>query len=244
MPQLNDGKASFYNSSWENWNDMIQYSPAPRIRREKILSWLKRKAFSSMLDVGCGNAEFLKAASSVLPDVKLAGTDISSKVMELNRLALPEADFFVSNLNETYLDHKYDVVVCMEVIEHCDSYLDAVHRLANMTGKWLFLTVPCGPLFEIDRRVGHVRHFRPNEITVALESAGLTVVKLQQWGFPFFNLYKHMINAMPDVMCDSFLSSKKYSVKQRAMALCAYYSFKICVPWWGYQLFITASVKH
>ena len=145
------------------------------------------------------------------------------------------------DINNEKLDSRFDMVVCMEVLEHCIDYRSAIENLAGMTGKRLLITVPCGPLFPIDGKVGHVKHFKPEEIIEALAKVGFHVIKLQEWGFPFFNLYKHIINIWPDKMCDSFLSEQNYGFSQKALSYATYGAFKLCLPCWGYQMFVMAS---
>lgn len=239
MPEIK--KQAFYDSKWGEWNDMIYYSPAPRLRRSKIISWIKPVKLNSLLDVGCGNGEFLSEVYKVKPGVKLSGADISLKVVEANRSKMPGAHFFHLDLNNETVPARFDAVICMEVVEHCDDYREAIKRLADMTDKWLMITVPCGPLFEIDRRVGHTRHFKAEEISSALKNCGLKIIKIQRWGFPFFNIYKHAINISPDKMSEAFLSSSKYGIREKVISSATYAAFKLCLPWWGYQLFVMAS---
>lgn len=239
MPEVRG--QSFYDSKWDEWNNMICSSPAPRLRRSKIISWLKGLSFVSLLDVGCGNGEFLREVQKNLPHVKLTGIDISSRIIEKNRSMMPEVEFYTLDLNNETLSNRFDVVVCMEVIEHCRDYQKAIQRLMEMTGKRLFITVPCGPIFKIDRCVGHVRHFNIEDISTAFRDAGLKIEVLQCWGFPFFNLYKHAINIAPHKIIERFLSSKNYGVEQNAFSSLIYMTFKLCLPWWGYQMFVIAS---
>lgn len=244
MPHLAQETDLFYNAAWDKWNDMIRFSPAPRLRRTRLLSWIRESAgCQTLLDVGCGNGEFLLQARKELPALRLAGADVSPAVIRANRASLPDLEFSTLDLNRERLEKRYDIVTCMEVIEHCDDYRDAVTQLAQMTGSWLYITVPCGPLFEIDRRVGHQRHFAPAQMAQALEAAGLEVVRLEAWGFPFFNLYKHLINLSPDRACDAFLSGQAYTPIQKVVATLVYCSFKLCLPFGGYQLFAAARRK-
>ena len=234
-------KGSFYDSQWKEWNDMIQYSPAPRFRRTKIISWLKKLSVGSLLDVGCGNGEFLLEIQKAIPKVQLTGADVAAELLTSNRLRMPELRFDILNIEKDILPERYDAIVCMEVIEHCTDYQAVIGRLAKMANQWLLLTVPCGPLFEIDRRVGHVKHFNPEEIRQALSKAGMKTIKLQCWGFPFFNLYKHIINLAPDMMSQSFLSARGYSRRQKALSSATYAAFRLSMPRWGYQLFVLAT---
>lgn len=237
---MSDIRDTFYDAKWQEWNDMIYFSPAPRLRRKKILSWLKEIPVRTALDVGCGNGEFLECVRRVRPDIRLAGGDISTTVIEKNRSRMPSVDFHVLDLNTEMLPLQFEAVICMEVIEHCVDYRAAIGKLARMTEKWLFITVPCGPLFEIDRRVGHTKHFTAAEIASALSASAMKVIKLQCWGFPFFNLYKHAINLFPDRMCDAFLSDRRYGAREKFVAWLTYAAFRTSLPFWGYQMFIMA----
>lgn len=242
MPDIMKDSDSFYNAAWETWNDMIRYSPAPRLRRTRLLSWIKKvSGCKTLLDVGCGNGEFLLQAHKEFRGLTFSGADVSSAVIEANRRSLPDITFTTLDLNREHLDRKYDIVTCMEVIEHCNDYREAISRLAAMTNNWLYITVPCGPVFEIDRRVGHQRHFSPTEIHEALTAAGLTVTRLESWGFPFFNIYKYLINMNPDTSCNAFLSNQSYSLSQKLLATLVYFSFKLCIPARGFQLFAEAK---
>ena len=236
-----EASQTFYDAAWDKWDNMIRYSPAPRIRRDKLISWISKIAPKSLLDVGCGNGEFLLQVHKVIPKIQLTGADVAVELVSSNRLRMPEFIFENLNINKDILPERYDAVVCMEVIEHCADYQEVIARLARMTNQWLLLTVPCGPLFEIDRRVGHMKHFKPKDIEEALANVGLHVIKLQQWGLPFFNIYKHVINVWPDKMCESFLSEQKYGLKQKMLSYATYMAFKLCLPKWGYQMFVMAG---
>lgn len=233
--------SSFYDEQWKEWGDMIKYSPAPRFRRTKIISWLSKLSVSSLLDVGCGNGEFLLQTHKAMPGVQFTGADVAAELISSNRLRMPMFNFETLDIGRDILPVRYDAVTCMEVIEHCTDYEEVIVRLAEMTRRWLFITVPCGPLFEIDRRVGHVKHFHAEEMRKALSRAGMKTIKMQCWGFPFFNLYKHAINLSPDRMCESFLSSRGYSRQQKILASATYLSFQLSLPYGGYQLFALAA---
>lgn len=243
---LPDDPGEFYDRAWPDWDQMARFSPAPRLRRQRILKWLAHKPVRRLLDVGCGNGEFLLAAQRALPGVALAGCDVSAEVIAANRRRLPGIDFQVLDLNQPLTSAfgpapQYDAVVCMEVVEHCADAQAAVATLAALTGKYLALTVPCGPLFPIDRMVGHTRHFQPNDIRAAFALAGLREERIEAWGFPFFNLYKHLINLRPETMSQAFLSDKPYSLSAKALSLLVYLSFRLSLPVAGYQLFAFAS---
>lgn len=241
MQRVKSPKEAFYDMKWRMWGDVIRCSPASRIRREKIISWIKSISGESLLDVGCGNSEFLREIRRVLPALKLSGADISGDVIGQNIYATEGIKFFQLDIDKDVLPAKFDIVVCMEIIEHSSNYRQALNNLLSMTGKYLFLTVPCGSVFPIDRRCGHKIHFKPKEMADLLTDSGLKIQKMQAWGFPFFNLYKHLINIFPESTSRTFLEVERYGWYQKAIAELAYQLFKLCIPRWGYQLFVMAK---
>ena len=235
------GAAAFYDARWKTWDMMIRYSPAPRIRREKIISWIQEIGAASLLDVGCGNGEFLRELRTALPVIELYGADISGEIIDRNRRSIEGVEFFQLDLDAEALPRVFDIVVCMEMVEHSPHYRQALAHLIAMTGKYLFITAPCGPIFSIDRRCGHQVHFNPHEMGAILTELGLEIVKKQAWGFPFFNLYKYLINIFPNATSAAFLETKKYAWYQRVCSYITYLAFKLCLPRWGYQLFIVGK---
>jgi len=231
----------FYNAVWDQWSDMVIYSPAPRIRRDVLISKILRLKPSSVCDVGCGNGEGLGIIQQKMPDIPLTGLDISQGVIQQNRLRFKGITFENVDINLENINQRFDMVTCMEVVEHCEDYKAVLKRLASMTEKWLFISVPCGPLFPIDRRVGHVRHFHPHQITDVLKQEGFHIAECRQWGFPFFNMYKHIINWSAEKTCQNFLSERKYTFGQKIFCQSLYLAFKLCLPCWGYQMFVLAA---
>jgi hypothetical protein len=68
-----------------------------------------------------------------------------------------------------------------------------------MTGKYSVLSVPLGPLFEVEReRMGHVHGYSRDEIETKLQDAGFEIIKAIQWGFPFYNLHRRIVNRLPE----------------------------------------------
>jgi len=196
---------------------------------------------SSLLDIGCGNGQLLKEAASCLSGIKLVGVDVSSAVLSQAQRALPKASFVCLDVEQSHLAKRFDVVVCMEVIEHCGDYKKAIRNVAAMSGRWLIITVPCGPVFEIDRRMGHYRHFSDSHIRQLLEDQSFVIRTSQSWGFPFFNMYKHIINLFPDYFSRSFLGKEDYGFRKRVLSIAVRSAFALCLPCWGYQLFVLAE---
>lgn len=66
-----------------------------------------------LLDYGCGDGTFLKSVSDLFCD--LTGADVAQVQIDDCRKRLPE----ISWVHVDELTGKYDVITCMEVLEHC-----------------------------------------------------------------------------------------------------------------------------
>jgi SAM-dependent methyltransferase len=208
-----------YDRAWSQWGDMIRYSPAPWHRRRLILALARGLRFDSVLDVGCGNGEVLRAFQRHHPGARLCGADVSGKVIDDNAAQLPGMSFHRLDLGAAPLPLRCDLVVSTEVVEHVEDWSRALANLRAMTsdGGHLILTVPAGKLFPIDRMVGHCRHFRAAELVDGLRRAGFAADRVWQWGFPFHTLYKSLINVAPERTMKSF-AGDAYGLPQKLMA--------------------------
>ncbi len=94
----------------------------------------------TLLDVGCGSAEFLTYLHEHKPKLKLAGNDISEQSVEMTRRAGFDADCV--NLVEKDLDGKYDYITCLEVLEHIHDAEVVLRKMRDACRKQLFVSVP------------------------------------------------------------------------------------------------------
>ena len=229
-----------YDAGWTKWGDMIKYSPAPFHRRRLILDLARRIDFESVLDVGCGPAELLRAFRRAFPSAALTGVDLSSGVVASNRRSMPDAEFFAADVSVAPLPGQWDLVVCSEVIEHIPDYVAAVRHLRQMCRKHVIITVPSGRIFPIDRSMGHHQHFSSTELTTLLAGSGFRPIRLWRWGFPWHSLYKHLINLSPSAAMDRFGGSR-YSTTDKIVARALTALFYLNARHAGSQLVVLAE---
>ena len=99
----------------------------------------------SVGEVGSGTGYLLRLIHRRAPSARLSGFDTYREITALARHLCPECEFFERDLFD--LDGvTFDVVVCMEVLEHLVDPEDALARLLRMVapGGSLVLTVPNG----------------------------------------------------------------------------------------------------
>jgi len=209
-----------YDRVWGELSDFIRYNPGARHRRRHVFELLSRCSFSSLLDVGCGNAELLRLIDARFPGKRLVGADLSSSVVTQNRAAHPAMEFFAVNIEKDALPTGFDVVTCTEVIEHLDDPRGALKALAHALAKngHLIVTCPTGKVWQTEKYFGHTRHPTPADIDAWAREAGLVVEELWCWGFPFYGLTKWAQNINPELALKHFASERRYGAMQIAVS--------------------------
>jgi hypothetical protein len=229
------------------WTDAHAYSPAPRHRRRIMLNWLRDLSFSSLLDAGCAHADFLRALSLERPDVALHGCDICRELMDHNAATLPSIHFATVDLTRDKFPKEgtFDVVVTSEVLEHIEDWRHALRNVLAHSNRYVFVTVPAGPRYSIDQRIGHFKHYTVAEMASAVEEEGFRVLRSGYWGFPFHSLYKWAINAFsPEAVYTAF-AERPYGFFKKAFCHLLYLLFLAndLFPSKGGQLLLLAERK-
>lgn len=106
--------------------------PNPRLDRKfaRICELVRTQLpCDSFLDAGCGDGRYLRALDAELPG-RIAGVDISERILETARSAIPRATLQQANLEALpFADASFELVLCTQVIEHV---LDAGAGVAEL----------------------------------------------------------------------------------------------------------------
>lgn len=235
----------FYDKKWGEWDNMIKYSPAPRHRRRMILKMIRRhlppRTGLSFHDIGCGNSVLLLEIKRKINHLQLSGSDVSTAVIENNKKKYTDITFYPFDIGKE-IDHppQYDMITCSEVLEHVeniDAALQNLDRFLKPEGI-LILTVPRGKIYPIDKLVGHYRHF----LDMSLFDEMFEVKECIKWGFPFFNLYKWVINLYPEKTLKGF-NSNKYGTSKKLIASFINFLFYLNLPAWGNQMVLVLKKR-
>lgn len=138
----------------------------------------------SMLDYGCGNGEFCRALAALYPAAQVIGTDYHDSAPSM--LTRPTSYLPYSELSNH--QGRFDLVVVRHVLEHT---YDPVESLASMRtllapGGSLAIEVPCleaGARYLFGKHWDgyyvpyHPVHFSRQSLSLAVESAGFTVIE-------------------------------------------------------------------
>lgn len=107
----------------------------------------------SVLDVGCGSGEGLRLLS--LRASSALGIDLD------DRLRRPDVPVEIRGI-EDMPDKSFDVVVCLDVIEHVERDRDFIGHLVRVARKTVFVTTPNYTISR-NRNPYHVREYTPAE---------------------------------------------------------------------------------
>jgi SAM-dependent methyltransferase len=190
---------------WGNFSLANELSPAQRHRWRLVVRELEDLPDRAVVvDLGCGSGALLERIGRKRPVARLIGIDVEPLALEQAGRRLPEAELVQSDLDDhsaavARLCRQADAVVCSEVLEHLDAPERALllaHDLLRPGGR-LVVTVPAGPMNDFDRSIGHRKHYRLDELTQLLSSAGFELVRAAAWGFPFHTLFRIALAAVP-----------------------------------------------
>ena len=129
-------------------NPLIQYVYR-RFFRE-LLAQLENQHFESLLDVGCGEGIVSNLISKNFPTMRIVGVDVDEEVLGVGSLLYSDLSFVSSDLHFLpFLESEFDVVICMEVLEHLTRPSKILVELSRVARKRLILSVPNSKVFRI-----------------------------------------------------------------------------------------------
>ena len=131
-------------------------------------------------EIGCGEGEILKIASSIFPSAEISAVDISHEVIEIakkNSQGLAIA-FSVQNAEELdgFSNACFDLVICCEVLEHLSDPRKGIEELFRISNNYVLVSVPNEPIWRI-------LNFMRGKY---LRSLGNTPGHLNHWNKPEF----------------------------------------------------------
>ena len=150
---------------------------------------------TSLLDAGCGEGEALARLGDDLPERTVA-VDIDPKAVTLTRRRLPGVVATCHSIESLpFADGSFDVVLCLEVLEHVPEPDAALAELARVCHDRIVLSVPDEPWFRLGslargkylRGLGdhpeHLNHWNPRKLRALLDPE-VEVISLRR-SFPW-----------------------------------------------------------
>ena len=158
------------------------------------LERLKVRSGERLLDAGCGEGRH--CFGCVERGARVVGLDLDREPLRLASKALRKRAAELDSMGEMlqgntfqlpFRDETFDKVICSEVMEHVHDYRAAARELARVTkpGGMVAVTIPTATSEHLYLRTGddyfespggHIRIFRPRELSKGLAAAGLATV--------------------------------------------------------------------
>lgn len=183
-------------SRW--WDENSEFKPLHRINPHR-LEWIDRLvqlAGKQVLDVGCGGG--ILAESMARKGAKVIGIDLADKPLQIAQWHAQSQDVDVhyakSSAEAWAAQHagQYDVITCMEMLEHVPSPAAVIQACAEMVkpGGWVFFsTINRNPLSYALAIVGmeylmrilprgthqYARFIKPAELLAMADASGLAL---------------------------------------------------------------------
>ena len=215
-----------YDQLWHStWGEIQQLGPVHRHIREDLVRLVRSLDVRTVLDVGCGSGENL-AHLAPLRRHELTGTDVSETALDLARRRVPSARFVPLDIQRAKLDARFDLVLTVQVVEHLPDDAAALRNMAAMTSRYLFVSTMAGRMRRSERAIGHVRNYVPLELRRKMDDAGLEVMWVRGWGFPFYSpLYRTIAEWLPGGP-----PSGRVGGASRAVAALLYQLYRLNLP--------------
>lgn len=201
------------NYYWIKTGKVYSSYPTVRHRYRFVINSIKnyKKGYPfSFYDYGTGNGDLLLKVKNTftLDDDMLGGSEISEVGFELTKEKINSNNLY--NLKNPKLSTKFDVMACIEVIEHTEKYLEIISWIKeNLSDKGLLiLSTQSGPMYNSDKYVEHTQHFELKDLETILKENGFKIKYSTQWGFPFFTIQKVLTNINFNFTKDRFLEGK------------------------------------
>lgn len=142
-----------------------------RLVAQKVASYFEadKARATSCVDVGCGTGHLLVELRKAGFAGRLAGLDSATAAGDQVRAHNLGLEFYPGYLSAQSWQEEFDLVLCTEVLEHCDYPADIVRDMirAVKPGGMIMITVPDG---RKDTWEGHIHFWSPESFKLFIES--------------------------------------------------------------------------
>jgi SAM-dependent methyltransferase len=153
-----------------------------------------------ILEVGCGEGIVLATLAARLPGSRLDGLELDEPALKAARKRCPGATLVRGDACALpFGDQSFDLVVCLEVLEHLPEPARALRELRRVARAGCLLSVPHEPFFRLGNllrgrnvtRLGdptdHLQHWGAREFTAFCERE--LAVRTRTTAFPWLIVY-------------------------------------------------------
>jgi len=144
------------------------------IQLKKII---KELYFNSLLDVGCGEGIIIKFLEEQLKNIYCVGLDLDETHIKMSKENAPFCKYKIGNIyNLPFNENSFEIVICLEVLEHLDKPEKALSELYRVSSKYVLISVPREPIWcflnmargkywkDLGNTPGHINHYNSKKI--------------------------------------------------------------------------------
>lgn len=122
--------------------------------------YLSEKKLSSVLEIGCSTGLLPKFMNNIFNNVKYTGLDFSEKSLQLAKKNYISGNFLKGDFLQLPLEQDYDLILCLDVIDHVNDPDAFLKKIIQKTKKFGFIRAYRGYFDKIDN---HIMEYRSNE---------------------------------------------------------------------------------
>jgi len=215
-PNFDPGEVAKFNALAARWWDPeSEFKPLHDINPLRLDFIAERTELDGcrVVDVGCGGGLLSEALAA--RGAQVTGIDLADGALDVARLHLLESglrvDYRAISAEALAAENpeSYDVVTCMELLEHVPdpaSLVTACARLARPGGRLFFSTLNRHPKAYLFAIIGaeyvlrmlprgthdYAKFIRPAELAAALRSAGLSLLEMKGLSYNPFERRYHL----------------------------------------------------
>ncbi|MFC1566980.1 class I SAM-dependent methyltransferase [bacterium] len=159
---------------------------------DKVKSILNTLRFENILDAGCGEGLLLSHLKNDLSGRKIQAIDLDPLEIETAKKNIPFAECQTASIYELpFKNSEFDLVLCMEVLEHLDNPVNALKELSRVSKKYCLLSVPNEPVWRIlnilrgsyitklGNTPGHINHWSSKAIEKLVNNS-FNIIKIEK----------------------------------------------------------------
>jgi ubiquinone/menaquinone biosynthesis C-methylase UbiE len=169
-----DNSREAYDQFWQNKQIVNKYLDEGRIKfYSDVFEKCKKHLKGTVVDIGCGSGDFLKIIMDNNIQCTVYGTDFSTGSIQRCKDFIQNGTFLVDDIYAMKLENNYfDVVICMEVLEHLEMPEIAFRELRRICKHdgLIIITIPNG---KYDDYIGHQNFWSEEEFRVFMGHVSL-----------------------------------------------------------------------
>jgi ubiquinone/menaquinone biosynthesis C-methylase UbiE len=117
----------------------------------KTIKSLMPDNLTSVAEIGCGAGHSTEVLRGFLSqNISFTASDVEPELVELAKGRNANVNFLTESIYSLeHPDNSFDLVFCLEVLEHLEKPRDALKELARITKKYVIISVPREPLWRV-----------------------------------------------------------------------------------------------